>query len=121
MHELAVAQSILEIILEEGQRHNLTKISAVRLQIGTLTAIVPEALSFCFDLISQETLAAGITLKIETLPVVARCLSCNEIFKIENQVYLCPRCGDSALELISGRELTVVALEGETGDNDGAD
>lgn len=121
MHELAIAENLMEIVLEEGRRHKLRNIQAVRLQIGALAAVVPEALQFSFEMVSRGTIASGVLLEIETVPVVARCSGCNESFQVEGQIFLCPRCGEPALELISGRELALVGLQGEAGDDDGSD
>ena len=119
MHELAIAESLMEIVLEEGRRHNLQKVTLIRLQIGAMAAVVPEALAFSFEMVSQNTIASGAVLEIEALPVVARCSACEVNFEVENQVFLCARCGQPTLELISGRELSMVNMEGETRDDDG--
>lgn len=116
MHELSIAQSLLDIVLEESERHGLKKVIAIRLQVGEMAAVVPDALNFCFESLSERTVAAGATLQIETLPVVARCSQCRISFEVENQNFVCPQCGYPALELVSGRELSVVGIEGETGD-----
>jgi hydrogenase nickel incorporation protein HypA/HybF len=118
VHELAIAESLMEIVLEEGRRHNLQKVTVIRLQIGALAAVVPEALTFSFEMVSQNTIASGAVLEIESLPVVARCSSCEVNLEVENQVFLCARCGEPTLELVSGRELSLVNLEGETRDDD---
>jgi hydrogenase nickel incorporation protein HypA/HybF len=119
VHELAIAESLLEIVLEEGRRHDLQKVTIIRLQIGAMAAVVPEALMFSFEMVSQNTIVSGASLEIESLPVVARCSICEMNFEVENQVFLCTRCGQPTLELISGRELSLVNLEGETRDDDG--
>jgi len=120
VHELSIAQSLLEIIVDESSRHGLERINKVRLQIGEFAAVVPESLTFCFELVSRDTVAAGALIEIETVGVTARCDRCDFSFDVKDQVFLCPRCGGPALELLSGRELTVVSIEGETGeDNDG--
>ncbi len=119
MHELAIAESLMEIVLEEGHRNNLREVTLIRLQIGALAAVVPEALTFSFEMVRQNTIASGAVLEIETLPVVARCSACEMDFEVENQIFLCTRCGQPTFELISGRELSLVNLEGETRDDDG--
>lgn len=117
MHELSIAQSLLDIVLEEGERNRLKQVHAIRLQVGAMAAVVPDALNFCFEMLSRNTIASGAALEIEALPVVARCSRCELPFQVENQTFLCPKCGDPTLELVSGRELSVVSIEGETGDH----
>lgn len=118
MHELAIAQSLLEIIVDESNRHGLQRINKVKLQIGKFAAVVPESLTFCFELVSRDSVASGALIEIETVGITARCEKCDLSFDIEDRVFLCPRCGEPALELLSGRELSVTSIEGETGEDD---
>lgn len=121
MHEMSIAQSLLEIVLEEGRKHNVQKVHSVRLQVGALAAVVPGSLNFCFELLSKDTIAAGASLEIETVPVVARCDACSLMFEVEDNSFICPECGEPTLNLISGRELSLMNIEGETGDDHDTD
>ena len=114
MHEMAIARSLLGIVLEECSHSGLKRVECIRIQVGALTMVVPDALTFCFRLLSHDTIASGAILDIEEIPVVVRCPMCGELFEGEEQFYSCPRCGPvpGGLELIRGRELTVVAIEG---------
>jgi hydrogenase nickel incorporation protein HypA/HybF len=114
---MSIAQSLLEIVLEEGRRHGLKQVNTIRLQVGALAAVVPDSLKFCFEMLSQDTIARGSALAIETVPVVVRCSGCKELFEVENHIFLCPECGQPSMDLISGRELSLTSLEGETGDS----
>ncbi len=116
MHELAIAESLLEIIVDESQKHGLERIHKVKLQIGEFAAVVPDSLLFCFELVSKDTVASGALIEIETIGITGRCDRCDITFEIENQVFLCPKCGEAVLELLSGRELSVMSIEGETGE-----
>jgi len=115
VHEMSIAQSLLEIVLEESRQHRLEQVKTIKLQVGAMAAVVPESLTFCFELLSQDTIASGAALEVETIPVVARCSDCNILFEVENQIFLCPQCDGPTLELVSGRELSLVSIEGETG------
>ena len=121
MHEMAIAQSLLDIVLEESLKHRLEQVKTIRLQVGALAAVVPESLAFCFDMLCKDTIAAGAVLEIETVPVIARCHECNTTFEVEDHVFVCPQCGEPTLSLISGRELSLVNIEGETGDHNDTD
>ncbi len=118
MHEMSIAQSVLDIVQEEGRAHGLTKVRLIRLQVGELAAVVPESLRFCFDLMRKETIAEEASLEIERVPVVARCGECGTLFEVENNVFLCVHCGEPVMELISGRELNVLSIEGDAGGED---
>jgi hydrogenase nickel incorporation protein HypA/HybF len=113
MHELAVAESLLKIVVEEGEKHGLSRVTQVHLRIGELSTVVPEALRFSFDIISQGTLAEGAKLAAEMIPVIARCNTCEIDFEAKDFVFLCPQCQSMTVDLVSGRELEVSDLQGE--------
>lgn len=121
VHELSIAQSLLDIVLAEGRKHQLEKVHTIKLEVGALAAVVPESLTFCFEMLSKDTIASGASLEIETVPVVARCDPCNIMFEVENYSFLCPECGEPTPNLISGRELSLMNIEGETGDTHDTD
>lgn len=116
---MAIAQNVLEIVLEECQRHHVESVERISLQVGALAAVVPDALSFCFQVVAQGTPAENAVLDIETVPVVVRCPLCGELFEMEDRLDVCPQCGPvvSGLTLISGREMTVMSIEGRGKDN----
>jgi len=117
---MSIAQSLMDMVARESREHGLKQVKAIRIQVGVLAAVVPEALHFCFDFASRETEAAGARLEIETVAAVARCPDCDLMFEVEDLIFLCPRCQAPTMELVSGRELVLVSLEGdEKGDDDG--
>lgn len=113
MHELAVAESLLKIIQEEGKKHGLSRINQVRLRIGKLSTVVPEALSFSFQVITRSTLAEGAELSMEVVPVIAHCHDCDIDFETDSHFLLCTQCGGALVGLVSGKELEIVDIEGE--------
>jgi hydrogenase nickel incorporation protein HypA/HybF len=111
MHEAGIAASILEICNDEAGKHGGGAIRSVRLRLGGLAGVVPEALEFAFDALKGETRAAGAVLDIERVPLAARCPSCKWSGEPEGDICLfCPSC-DAPLEIISGRELEVVYID----------
>jgi hydrogenase nickel incorporation protein HypA/HybF len=116
---MSIAQSILEIVLEEGRKHGLESVKLIKLQVGEMAAVVPESLKFCFELIRENTIASQAVLEMETVPVVARCSSCGTVFEVENMVFVCVQCGEPVVEFISGRELNLLSIEGDTGGENG--
>lgn len=112
MHEMSIAQSLLEMVSEESRHHGLDQVKVIKIQVGVLAAVVAEALEFCFQIVSRETIASGATLDIETVPAVARCPRCKIFFEVEDQIFLCPECDEPTMDLVSGRELTLLSIEG---------
>ena len=111
MHELSIAQSLLEIIEEEARPYNGARVTWIKLRIGTLSAVVPDALRFAFEAITRGGIAEGAVLEIEEVPLTIRCHQCEEEFTIDDPFMVCPRCEGGDVEMVSGRELEIRSME----------
>jgi hydrogenase nickel incorporation protein HypA/HybF len=113
MHEMSIAQSLVSILQEEMSRHGARGLRSVRLNIGEMSAIVPESLSFCFEIIVQGTPLEGAKLLMDRVALKGYCPQCEETFDIKDFVFICPTCGGTTIETIQGQELSVVEMEVE--------
>lgn len=113
MHEMAIAQGILDIVLDAAARNDAAAVVSIKLQVGEMTEVEPEALTFCFAALAAGTAAAAARLDVEVIPLVGRCRDCGLEFKVERFRFLCPACGSPGVEIVSGRELRVEHLEVE--------
>ena len=111
MHEMSIAQSLIDIIRQEMTKHNVTVLKSVRLNIGQLTAIVPDSLSFCFDVITSGTDLEGAKLIMDVIPLKGKCNECGETFLIQDYAFECPHCSSTAIQTISGQDLSIVEME----------
>jgi len=110
MHELSIAESVVAIV----RRHaGGRRVRRVELKVGHLRQVVPSALEFAFGLVAEGTEAEGAELAIEAVPAACRCRSCGSRTVIDGFPMRCRSCGDLDLELTSGEELLVDALEVE--------
>ena len=118
MHELAIAQSIVEVVEQRATECNATHVKSVRLKIGEANAIVVDSLTFSFEMLtSLGPLLAGAQLLIETAPHRAHCRHCDCDFPVINFVAQCPTCQEWSNEVISGTELQILDMEIETHDD----
>lgn len=108
MHELAITQSIVEICESHAAGR---QVSLVRIEIGDLSGVVPDAVEFCFEACSRDTLLQGARLVIERIPARARCRTCAAQVAIRSYHDACAACGSYQLEILSGEELQVKQLE----------
>ena len=113
MHELSIAQNIIDILQEEQTRQRFTRVVAVHLRVGALSNIVPEALQFCFEAIRDETLARGADMVIERVPGLAACHDCSSQVQLDDAVLICTECGSQRLTVLSGEELDIASIEVE--------
>ena len=113
MHEMSIAQSLFEIINEEVRRAELDRITVVRLQIGEMSTVVPDALEFCFEVLARGTVVEGAALECTIVPVTGSCRTCGESFTIRDMFFKCTECDSVDIEMTGGDELRIYELEGE--------
>jgi hydrogenase nickel incorporation protein HypA/HybF len=109
MHELSIAQSILDIIREQVPENQHVK--SVKVRIGEMSGVVPDSLEFCFTSITADTPLASARLDIDHLPFILFCADCNKQHRTEPGFAFCPVCGSGATRVVSGMELQVVEIE----------
>lgn len=112
MHEMGIAMQIVKIALdaipEDAGNHPVVR---VNLKVGKLTAIVPDSLRFCFEIVTQDTPLSGATLEIEEIQVAAICQECGHQWTITGPAFVCPDCNGGRIEIVSGKELHVESIE----------
>lgn len=113
MHEMAIAQGILDIVLKTAAENSAKKVTGIKLLVGQMTQIVPESLTFGFEALSMGSIAEGANLEITIVPLVGQCNSCQQQFAVEKYCFLCPHCNSASVVVVSGRELAVDYLEVE--------
>jgi len=117
MHEMSIAQSLLDIIRQEMEKHDATKLLLVRVKHGQLTHIVPDSLYFAFEVLTKDTPLEGAKLELEEVPLRVKCSGCGQEFEPESEHPLlmpCPHCGEEfGHEVVCGKELYLDRLEAE--------
>jgi hydrogenase nickel incorporation protein HypA/HybF len=113
MHEMGIANSVLEAVRTEMGLHPGTYPCKVGVRVGEMAAIDPEALRFCFEAMIQETDLALLELAIEVCPRRHRCHACEREFIVRDYDCSCPQCSSLATLCISGDQLELAYLEVE--------
>ncbi|GJF30986.1 putative hydrogenase nickel incorporation protein HypA [Kitasatospora sp. NE20-6] len=112
MHEMSIAAAVVEQVAQAAREHGAGAVRRVRLQVGELAGVVPEALAFSFELACTDTVVAGAELITETVPARARCTGCATEWAVGMPPDLtCPRCTTGQVDLLSGRELQIIGAE----------
>ena len=113
MHELGIATSVLQAARREAQRHPGARLRKVKVRVGELSGVNPEALSFCFEVLARESNLGSLELEIESCRRRQRCPTCAQTFTVANYDLSCPQCGTAETEFVSGDELELASLEME--------
>ena len=111
MHELGIVQSTLDCAVKSARTSGASRIHVLRMRVGVLTGIVPDALTFAFEIARQGTMAEAGSLEIELVPVSCWCSACKKEFSSPDLLYECPECHQLSNQLRKGRELEIVSVE----------
>ncbi|NWF98366.1 MAG: hydrogenase maturation nickel metallochaperone HypA [Nitrospirae bacterium] len=112
MHEVGIAQSILDIAVNTCKNNGYKKVDSVKVRIGKAAGLLPDSLIFAFETMRIGTEAENATLIIEEVPVSGICNSCKEKFSVDDPYIIqCPNCGNISLRIDTGRELNVSEVE----------
>jgi hydrogenase nickel incorporation protein HypA/HybF len=113
MHEMSLTESVVDILCEEATRQGFVRVKKVWLEIGVLSGVEPEAMSFCFDVVTRGTLAEGAALEIIRTPGQGWCLDCETSVALTERFGACPQCGGHKVQMTTGDEMRVKELEVE--------
>lgn len=112
MHETAVAESILQTILQYAQSTNARPLRAT-ISCGQFNALNDEVVQFAFETAAQDTAAEGMTLKIRHVPLQARCKTCGEVFEFDIYSPVCVNCGSAEFNFEPDAPLLLEEIEFE--------
>jgi hydrogenase nickel incorporation protein HypA/HybF len=111
MHELSIAQSVIDIAEAIAKEQNARHVHAIKVRLGEFTTIAREALEFAFEVARRGSVAENATLEIEIVPMVIQCVMCGRIAEAVRAIcLLCPQCG-LPVKIVSGEELEVEYID----------
>ena len=111
MHEMSLAEGVLQLIEDAAREQQFEKVTVVWLEIGQLSGVEVEAMSFCFDVVTRDSIADGARLEIIALPGAGWCMKCAMTVPMTEVFGECPECGGHQLQVTGGTEMRVKELE----------
>jgi hydrogenase nickel incorporation protein HypA/HybF len=112
MHEVSLMEQTLEIAIASAQEKNSTRIHHLKMRVGEISGVVPDALNFAFDVVTRGTMAEGATIEIEMVSILCYCQHCDRDFHpVDAYIYECPDCQHFSAKILSGREIELSSLE----------
>jgi hydrogenase nickel incorporation protein HypA/HybF len=112
MHELSIALSIVDGVLEELHRRGASRATEVHLRVGRLAGVDREALQFSYGIACEDTALESSRLLIEDVDVTILCPNCGVERPTQAFPTLqCAVCGTAAERLLQGQELEITAME----------
>jgi hydrogenase nickel incorporation protein HypA/HybF len=107
VHEMGITAEILAAVNDAAEKAGATRVNRVRLTIGGLTAIMPDALQFAWEALTPGTSSEGAVLEVREVEARSRCLECSNEWVHDQYDRLCPSCGSFACEVLTGNELRI--------------
>ena len=111
MHEMSLAEGVLQLIEDAARKQQFEKVTTVWLEIGQLSGVEVEAMSFCFDVVTRDSIADGARLEIIALPGTGWCMKCAMTVPMAEVFGECPQCGGHQMQVTGGTEMRVKELE----------
>ena len=111
MHELSIAQNIVDILKDSVPISEGQSLKNVKLRIGEHAGVVSESLQFCFSVINESTPLEGVVLEIESVPFVVQCEGCGRQSTNEFGILRCACCDGTNVKMISGNEMEITSVE----------
>lgn len=116
MHEMGIVRSIMDIVEQQAKIHNAQRVVKISLEFGTLTAVMPRAVEFAFEILSKGGVAENAALDITIIPIKVICMDCSREHIMKDYQPFCPACNSGALQIIEGRdEMRIASMEIEDG------
>jgi hydrogenase nickel incorporation protein HypA/HybF len=113
MHEMSLAEGIVQLVEDAARADGCTKVTAVWLEIGQLAAVEKESLRFCFDAVTHGSIAEGARLEIIVTPGQGWCMKCEGNVAVTALYDPCPVCGSYQIQVTGGSEMRVKEFEVE--------
>jgi hydrogenase nickel incorporation protein HypA/HybF len=111
MHEASIMQNVFDLAFARLPQESATRIVRLRLRVGALAGVVPEALAFAFEAMKADTPAAHAELEVEQVAARLACRDCRREFEPECFPAPCLDCGNWAVEVLQGQELDLLLVE----------
>lgn len=110
MHEMSLAEGILQIVETAAREQGFARVREIRLEIGALAGVEVEALRFCLDAVLAGSVASGAHIELVHRPGQGWCMQCGETVPLAALYDACPRCGGHQVQATGGMEMRVKDL-----------
>lgn len=104
--------SVVRQVLEQSEKERATRVHRIKMRIGTFSGVVPEALRFAFEVLTQGTPAAGAVLEVEMVAARSTCARCGAEYEVRDLASLaCPDCHGDSDGFRGGRQIELSEIE----------
>ncbi len=110
MHEMSIAEGIMEVVERTARNHEVSRVKSVTIEVGELAGVDIPSLEFAWSSVTAAGPAAGAKLIIERPAGTAWCMDCSETVALHKYGDACPKCGGYLLTPTGGTEMRVLSI-----------
>lgn len=107
MHEIGIVRSMCKTVLEYAKENNVQSICEIVCEVGELSLVIPEYVEKLYPAVVKDTELQDTKLILETVPGLAECDDCDEIFNVIETEGYCPNCGSFDKTVLSGKDFNI--------------
>lgn len=107
MHELGITRNLVAIVADAAKGRTVTR---VNLDVGELSGIMADAISFCFDVVVKGTAIEGASLAVRAVPGRGECLECGAAVEMPSRITACV-CGSRRIHVSQGEDIKIASME----------
>ncbi|MGM0381087.1 MAG: hydrogenase maturation nickel metallochaperone HypA [bacterium] len=114
MHEVALAEDLINLIRSELEDRNISPGESeicINVEVGGMSCVVVESFEFAFRAVSEGTGLEAARLNCEEQPLTIKCMNCNFEGEVEEDIPICPRCESGETEVTAGDEFLLKSIE----------
>ncbi len=113
MHELGITEQLLELTLRHAEEAGAERVTRLNLVIGEFSSVVDESIQFYWEMMAEDTLAAGAELNFTRVPGRFHCAGCDTDFGLAEFEGCCPACGGVEVSVADGKQFQLESIEVE--------
>ena len=117
MHEVSIVTQLMSTIIDIAKKNKLKTISLVKIKIGKMRQIIPASFEFAFDSLKKSTIIEKAELELSFENIEIKCDDCNSTEKLDHYHFVCSNCQSSNINVIKGKDIVLLSLEGEQNGN----
>lgn len=114
MHELSIAESLMDQIEDIAKTNNLVSVDAIQIESGILRQVIPDVMQAAFEAVKKDTICENAILTIFEISALATCRQCKCEFEPSIDDFTCKKCNIANVDIIKGNEIILKAVSGKT-------
>lgn len=113
MHELSLANEIIDLASREAKKNNIDSVSEIVIEIGDLSGVEADIFQSALEMIVKDSILEHAELKLIRTSGKGKCNACNKDFEMKDRLDVCPVCSCFPSEISGGQEFRVLSISGE--------